>query len=108
MGIGELRALRGYRLDNAWMLMSETGNSSAARSIENPTAALGNQPNAVAADRLRRCFAQASVQHAAVASAHDSQPLSAKYCEVSPRRASLSSSRRLAPTPPPPNATPPT
>src|SRR5258706_15314992 len=46
MGIGELRGLPGYRLDNAWMLMSETGNSSAARSIENPTAALGNQPHA--------------------------------------------------------------
>src|SRR5205807_6404849 len=34
MGIGELRRLPRYRLENAWMLMSETGNGSAARSIE--------------------------------------------------------------------------
>src|SRR5258705_10103715 len=87
------------------MLMSEPGISSAARSIEVPTAVLGNEPYAVAADRLRRCFAQASVQHAAVASTHDSQPLSAKYCEVSARRASVSSRRLLAATPPSTNVT---
>ena len=66
MGISELRRLPRDGLDHARMLMSETGNGSAAGAIENPAAILGDQPHAVAADRLGRRFAQASMQHAAV------------------------------------------
>src|SRR5882757_11268081 len=82
------------------MLVSETGNGSATGAIEDPPAILGNQPHAVAADGLGRLLAQASMQHAAVAGAHDSQPFSAKYCDIAAKRASVASSRRFAPTPP--------
>src|SRR3954470_4590365 len=81
------------------MLMSETGNRGAAGAVKNPAAVLGNQPYAVAADGLGRLLAQASMQHAAVAGAHDSQPFSAKYCDIAARRASVASRRRFAPTP---------
>jgi hypothetical protein len=64
------------------MLMPETGNGGATGAIENPAAILGNEPHAVAADGLGRCFAQASMQHAAVAGAHECQPFSAKYCAL--------------------------
>ena len=79
MGISELRRLPGDSLDHARMLMSETGNGGAAGAIEDPAAILGNQPHAVAADGPGRCFAQVSMQHAAVAGAHESQPFSAKW-----------------------------
>ena len=105
MGISELRRLPGDGLDHARMLMSETGNGGAAGAIENPAAILGNEPHAVAADGLRRCFAQASMQHAAVAGAHDIQPFSATYCDIAARRASVSSRRRFAPAPPSANVT---
>src|ERR1700724_1861948 len=82
------------------MLMSETGNGSAAGAIENSAAILGNEPHAVAADGFGRRFAQASVQHAAVADAHDSQPFSATYCDIAARRTSVSSRRRFEPAPP--------
>src|SRR3979409_2375109 len=87
------------------MLMSKTGNGSAARAIENPAAVLGNQPDAVAGDSLGRRFAQASVQHAAVAGAQYIQPFSAKYCDIAASLASVSSRRRFAPAPPSTNVT---
>src|ERR1700681_117987 len=87
------------------MLMSETGNGSAAGAIENPAATLGNEPHAVAADGFWRRFAQASVQHAAVADAHEAQPFSATYCDIAARRASVSSRRRFEPTLPSTNVT---
>jgi len=64
------------------MLMPETGDGSAAGAVENPAAILGNQPDAVAADGLGRPLTQASMQHAAVAGAHDIQPFSEKYCDI--------------------------
>src|SRR5260221_14716714 len=82
------------------MLMSETGNGSAAGAIENPAAILGNEPHAVAADGFWRRFPQASGQHAAVADTHDAQPFSATYCDIAARRTSVSSRRRFEPTPP--------
>ena len=67
MGIGELcHACSRHRLDHARMLMAETGDRGAAGGVENFAAILGNQPDALAADRLRRRFAQASVHHAAL------------------------------------------
>src|SRR5882757_3372016 len=87
------------------MLMPETGNGGAAGAIENPPAIFGNQPHAVAADGPGRCFAQATMQHAAVAGAHDVQPFSAKYCDIAAKRASVCSRRRFAPTPPSTNVT---
>ena len=77
--------------------MSETGNGGAAGAVENPPAILGNQPHAVAADGLGRLLAQASMQHAAAADAHDIQPFSARYCDIAARRASVASKRRFAP-----------
>src|SRR5450759_744562 len=79
--------------------MSETGNGSAAGAIENPAAILGNEPHAVAADGFWGRFAQASMQHAAAANAHDAQPFLETYCDIAARRSSVSSRRRLAPTP---------
>src|SRR5258705_13270482 len=87
------------------MLMPETGNGGAARAIENPAAILGNEPHAVAADGFWRCFAQASMQQAALASIHDAQPFSATYCDMAARRTSVSSRRRFDPTPPSTNVT---
>jgi hypothetical protein len=60
-----------HGLDDARMLMSEAGNGSAARSIEDPAAILGDKPHALAADGFGRGFAQASMQHAAGADAHE-------------------------------------
>src|SRR5712672_790436 len=82
------------------MLMPEAGNRGTARGIENAAAVLGNQPCAIAAHGPGRCFAQAAVHHAAGSGAHHGQPLSVTYCRVSARRASVSSSRRLAVAPP--------
>src|ERR1044072_9069459 len=100
MGIGEFCGLPGDGLDDAWMLMSETGNGGAAGAIENPAAVLGNQPHAVAADCPLRGFAQGSMQHAAGAAAHDIQPPAARYCDIVARRASVASRRRFAPAAP--------
>jgi len=85
MGISKLRGLPGDGFDHARMLMPETGNGSAAAAIENPPAIFGNQPHAIAADGPGRCFAQASMQHAAVAGAHDIQPFLGKILRRSPR-----------------------
>src|SRR6266404_9406521 len=87
------------------MLMSETGNGSAAGAIENPAAILGNEPHAVAADSFWRRFAQASMQYAAVANVHDAQPFSETYCDIAARRTSVSSRRRFEPKPPSTNVT---
>src|SRR5215510_13824273 len=100
MGIGELVGLPLHRLDDTWMLMTEARHGGATGSIEHAVAALGHQPHALAADRLRRCCAQASVHHTRGGGAHDGQPFSATYCEVSARRASVSSSRRFVLAPP--------
>src|SRR6266849_2236363 len=105
MGISELRRLPGDGLDHARMLVSETGNRGAAGAVENPAAILGNEPHAVTADGLGRLPAQASMQHAALSSGHDIQPQSATYCDIAARRASVSSRRRFAPTPPSTNVT---
>src|SRR4051794_40915742 len=64
------------------MLMSKTGNGGAAGAVKNPPAIRGDQPHAVAADRLGRRFAEASMQHAAAAGTHDLQPFSAKCCAL--------------------------
>ena len=48
------------------MLMAETGDGSAAGGIQNPPAIFGDQPDALAADGLGRCFTQTSMQHAAL------------------------------------------
>src|SRR5471030_2636959 len=74
MGISELRRLPRDGLDHARMLMAETGNGGAAGAIENPPAVLGNEPHALATDSLWRRFAQASMQHPAVATAHALNP----------------------------------
>src|SRR4051794_18295031 len=87
------------------MLMPETGNGRAAGAVENPAAILGNQPDAVAAEGLGRRFAQASMQHAAAAGAHEVQPVSTKYCDIAARGASVPSKRRVAPVQPGTNAT---
>src|SRR5258707_15353215 len=100
MGIGQLRGLPGHRLEHARMLMAETGHGGAAGGIENTLAILGNQPDALAADGLRRSFSQTSVQHPALDGAHDGQPFSATYCDIAASRPSVSSRRRLAPAPP--------
>src|SRR5438270_12722890 len=97
MGISKLRGLPGDGLDHAGMLMSETGNRGAAGAVENPPAILGNQPYSVAADGLGRLLAQASMQHTAVAQAHEVQPFPAKYCDIAARRASVASRQRFAP-----------
>ena len=65
MGIGQLRGLPRHRLDHARMLMAEAGDGGAAGGIEHAAAIFGNQPHALAADRLGRRLAQASVHHAA-------------------------------------------
>jgi hypothetical protein len=78
------------------MLMSKAGNGSSAGAIENPAAILGNEPHAVAPDGLGRRFAQASMQHAAVAGAHDIQPFSAKFSlGKNPSEAAASNSGRI-------------
>src|SRR6202035_5746270 len=100
MRISEFRRLPRDRLDHARMLMSETGNGSATGTIEDAAAILGNEPHAIAADSFWRRFAQASMQHAAVADAHDAHPFPETYCDIAARRSSVSSRRRLAPAPP--------
>src|SRR6476646_3081836 len=100
MRIGKLRGLTRQGIDDAGMLMTEAGDGSAARAIQNPAAILGNEPDAFPADRLRRRFAQASVQHAALVDAHDHEPFAATYWEVAARRASVSSRRVFAAVPP--------
>ena len=105
MGISQFRRLPGNGLDHARMLMSETGNGGTAGAIENPAPILGSEPNAVAADRYRGRFAQASMQHAAMSGAHHIHPFSATYCDIAARRASVSLRRRFAPAPPSANVT---
>src|SRR5437899_497147 len=100
MGIGQLRRLPGQRLEHARMLMAETGHGGAAGGIENTPAVLGNQPDALAADGLRRGFSQTSVQHPALAGSHNDQSFSATYCDIAASRPSVASRRRLAPAPP--------
>jgi len=104
MGIGEFGRLLRHRLDNARMLMPEAGNRRAARCVEHAASILGDQPHPFAAARLRRRLAQASVQHAAKAGAHDDEPFSATYWQVAARRASVSSRRFFAAVPPSMNA----
>src|ERR1700751_1041986 len=104
MGIGDFRRLFGHRRKNARMLMSEAGDRRSARSVENSAAILGNQPPPFAADDLGRGFAQATMQHAAVADGHDHKPFSVTYWEVAARRASVSSRRFFATAPPIRNA----
>src|SRR3954453_19805371 len=82
------------------MLVAETGDGSAAGRIQNPPAVLADQPDALAADRPGRRFTQASMQHPALADAHDGQSFSATYCDIAASRPSVSSRRRLAPAPP--------
>src|ERR1700692_3576232 len=105
MRISELRRLPREGIDHARMLMPETGNGSAAGAIEDAAAILGNEPHAVAADSFWRRFAQAPMQHAAVANAHDAHPFSETYCDIAARRSSVSSRRRFAPAPPCTNVT---
>src|SRR3954469_8144884 len=70
MGISEFRRLPCEGLDHAWMLMPEARHRGAAGAVENAPAIGGNQPHAVAPDSLRRRFAQASMQDAALAFPH--------------------------------------
>ena len=100
MGIGQRRGLPLHRLDHARMLMSEAGDRGAAGRVQHAAAILGNQPHALAADCPGRRLAQAPVHHATGSTGHDRQPFSATYWDVSARRASVSSSRRLASAPP--------
>src|SRR5262245_15220342 len=100
MSIGELVGLPLHRLDDARMLMAEAGHGGAAGGIEHAVAALGHQPHALTTDRLWRRCAQTSVHHTGAGDAHDGQPFSATYWEVSARRASVSSRRRLVLAPP--------
>src|SRR5262245_25806660 len=100
MGIGEFVGLPLHRLDDARMLMAQARHGGAAGGIEHAVAAFGHQPYTLAADRLRRRRAQASVHHTCAGGAHDGQPFSATYWEVSARRASVSSSRRFVLAPP--------
>src|SRR6478735_6343331 len=80
------------------MLMAEARHRSAAGRVEHLPSVFADQPDALAANRFRRCFAQASMQHSA--GGHDDQPFSVKYCDIAVRRASVSSRRFLAPAPP--------
>ena len=105
MGISELRRLPCDSLDHARVLMPEAGNGGAAGAVENPPAILGNEPDAVAADGLWRHFAQASMQHPAVANTHDAHPFSETYCDIAARRISVCWRRRFEPTPPSTNVT---
>src|SRR3954464_12925817 len=100
MGIGELVRLPLHRLDHARMLMAQTRDGGTAGSIEHAMAAVGDEPDALAADRHRRRGAETAMHDAGGGGAHEGQPFSVTYCEVSARRASVSSSRRFAPGPP--------
>src|SRR5262245_1308829 len=100
MSIGELVGLALHRLDDARMLMAEARHGGTAGGIEHAVAVFGHQPHTFAADRLWRRCAQASVHHTRAGGAHDGQPFSATYWDVSARRASVSSSRRLVLAPP--------
>src|SRR5262245_46246344 len=100
MGIGEFVGLPLHRLDDTRMLMTDAGHGGAAGSIEHAVTAFGHQPDALAADRLRRRCAQTSVHHTRAGGAHAGQPFSATYWEVSARRASVSSRRRFVLAPP--------
>ena len=122
MGISQFRRLPGNglaRLDAAAarppggalqqlhgaVRVAQAGNGGTAGAIENPAPILGSEPNAVAADRYRGRFAQASMQHAAMSGAHHIHPFSATYCDIAARRASVSLRRRFAPAPPSANVT---
>src|ERR1700744_4806712 len=105
MGVSERRGLPGHRRQHARMLMAEAGHRRAAGGIEHLFAVLADQPHAFATDRLRRRFAQASVQPATVAGSHDGQPLSVTYCDIAASRASVSSRRFFALAPPSENMT---
>src|SRR5215471_10166650 len=87
------------------MLMAEAGHCGASRGIEDLAAIFGDQPCAFAANRFRWRFVQAPVQHAARAGSHHHQPFSRTYSDIATRRASVSSRRFLARTPPVANVT---
>ena len=100
MSVYELFGLLCHRRKHARMLMAEARHGSTPGGIQHLAAVLGKQPDALAADGLRRRFAQASMQHAAMRDSHDDQPFSETYCEVAASRASVSSRRFLATVPP--------
>src|SRR5438128_8648653 len=100
MGIGELVGLPLHRFDHARMLMAETGHGGAAGGIQHAVAAVGHQPHALAAHRRRRRGPKTSVHHTGAGGAHNGQPFSVTYWDVSDSRASVSSSRRFAEAPP--------
>src|SRR5262249_22059065 len=100
VGIGELVGLPLHRRDDARMLVSEAGDSCAAGGIQYAVTAVGHQPDALAAHCRRRRRAKTAVHYTRAGGAHDGQPFSVTYWEVSDSRASVSSRRRLAPAPP--------
>ena len=91
---GQLVELPLDRRDHAWIAVAQARDRCPAGGIQYAIAILGNQPHAFATHRFRRGRAQASVHHTAYGGAHDGQPFSVTYWEVSARRASVSSSCR--------------